>query len=230
MTKFIDRYQFERFHHHAATKSFALARMVIEKSSTPNDLYLSDCYRMQGRMFNESGQAERGAKSNRHAQKYAIMAISKGYIGKDDQRMPRILTGLGNSLSQLRQFDQALEAQIEAKKLCGDVPPEESDAITIIQLNLGFLLYRRGDTSNAVKILRATLEVSPRTPPVMYALGNALLAQHNVEEAIAIHLKGLEIYIEMFGDQHALVGRCAYKVGEILLLRKGDARIARSVV
>lgn len=144
--------------------------------------------------------------------------------------MPRILTGLGNSLSQLRKFDGALDAQLEAKKLCGDVPPEQSDAITIIQLKLGFLLFRRGDLNNAEQILRATLEASPKTPPAMYALGNTLLAQGNVEEAIAIHLRGLEIYIEMFGEEHALVGRCAYKVGEILLVHKADPKTARSVV
>src|SRR6266566_10082483 len=117
--------------------------------------------------------------------------------------MPRILTGLGNSLSQLKEFDDALEAQLEAKKLCCDVPPGQSDAITIIQLNPGFLLYRRGDLNNAERLLRATLEASPRTPPAMYALGNTLLAQGNIEEAIAVHLNGLEIYIDMFGDQHA---------------------------
>ena len=65
-------------------------------------------------MFNESGQPHRAAESNRQAQKYALAAISKGYIGKGDQRMPRILTGLGNSLNQLREFDDALEAQLEA--------------------------------------------------------------------------------------------------------------------
>ena len=64
----------------------------------------------------------------------------------------------------------------------------------------------------------------------MYALGNTLLAQGKVEEAIAIHLKGLEIYIGMFGDYHPLVGRCAYKVGEILLIHKADPKTARYVV
>ena len=122
---------------------------------------------MEGRMFNESGQPTRAAESNRLAQKYTLLATAKGYIGEDDQRMPRILTGLGNSLSQLGSFDDALEAQLEAKKLCGDVPPEQSDAITIVQLNLGFLLYRRGDLKNAEQILRATLEASPKTPPAM---------------------------------------------------------------
>lgn len=223
----INSYQFERFHHHAAAKSFALARSIIEKSNNPNEIYLSDCYRMEGRMFNESGQAERGAESNQKAHEYAILAISNGYIGKDDQRMPRILTGLGNSFSQLRKFNEAFNTQMEAKKLCGDTTVDKSDAITIVQLNLGFLLYRIGDTNNAEKILRATLEDSPRAPPVMYALGNTLLAQTRVEEAIATHLKGMEIYIEMFGDQHALVGRCAYKVGEILLLYKSDPKVAR---
>ncbi|KAI0593543.1 hypothetical protein F4775DRAFT_586742 [Biscogniauxia sp. FL1348] len=205
-------YQFERFYHQAATETFALARRVIELAAVPNELFLSDCYRMEGRMFNESGQPTEAAESNRQAHHYALAAISKGYIRKDDQRIPRILTGLGNSLSQLGEFDEALEAQLEAKRLCGDVPPEQSDAITIIQLNLGFLLYRRGDLENAEKILQATLETNPETPPAMYALGNTLLAKGRIEEAIAIHMNGLKIYSEMFGDQHALIGRCAYKI------------------
>lgn len=196
----------------------------------PNELILSDCYRMEGRMFNESGQPERALRSNQQAHKYALVALSKEYIKKDDQRMPRILTGLGNSLSQLQQFDEALTAQLEAKRLCGDVPPSESDAITIIQLNWGFLMYRRGDLDSAEKILRATLQASPRTPPAMYALGNTLLAKGNIEEALSVHLEGLKIYISLFGDQHALVGRCAYKVGEILLLHTPDTRTARSVI
>ncbi|KAH8748999.1 hypothetical protein F5883DRAFT_528538 [Diaporthe sp. PMI_573] len=223
-------YQFERFHHQAATQSFALAREVIGFSTSPDELCLSDCYRMEGRMFNESGQPTRAAESNRKAQNYALAALSKGYIKKDDQRIPRILTGLGNSLSQLEQFDDALAAQLEAKILCGDVPPDQSDAITIIQLNLGFLLYRRGDLNNAERVLRATLDASPKTAPAMYALGNTLLAKGKVKEAIAVHLGGLRIYIDMFGEQHALVGRCAYKVGEILLLYKADPQTASSSV
>lgn len=198
--------------------------------TSPNELILSDCYRMEGRMFNESGQPVRAAESGRQAQKYALEAVSKSYISKDDQRMPRILTGLGNSLSQLQEYDDALSAQLGAKQMCGDVPPEQSDAITIIQLNWGFLMYRRGDLKSAEQILRATLEANPKTPPALYALGNTLLAQGKIEEAIAVHLQGLEIYIAMFGDQHALVGRCAYKVGEILLLYKSDPRTARSVI
>ncbi|KAL9012803.1 MAG: hypothetical protein Q9173_002454, partial [Seirophora scorigena] len=219
-------YQFQRFHHKAATETFALARKVIGMGPSPNELILSDCYRMEGRMFNESGQPVQAAESGRQAQKYALEAVSKGFISKDDQRIPRILTGLGNSLSQLEEYDDALSAQLEAKRLCGDVPPEQSDAITIIQLNWGFLMYRCGDLKSAEQILRATLEASPKTPPALYALGNTLLAQGNIEEAIAVHLKGLEIYIESFGDQHALVGRCAYKVGEILLLWKSDPKRA----
>ncbi|KAI0859127.1 hypothetical protein F4860DRAFT_483967 [Xylaria cubensis] len=221
-------YQFERFHHQAATAAFELARKFIRPATTPNELYLSDCYRMEGRMFNESGQAIQGAESNRHALTHATIAIKKRLIRDDDQRIPRIMTGLGNSLSQLGAFDEALDSQLEAKKLCGNSPPEQSDVLIIIQLNLGFLLFRRGDLVNAERVLRATLEISPKTPPVMYALGNTLLAKDSIEEAVAVHLEGLEIYISMFGAQHALVARCAYKVGEVLLLYQDNYRTART--
>jgi len=178
-------------------------------------------------MFNESGQAALAVESNKQARHYAKVATMKGQIKIEDQRMCRILTGLGNSLSQLEQYDEALSVQLEAKRLIGDIPAELSDAITIIQLNWGFLMYRRGDLTSAEAILRATLEASPLTPPAMYALGNTLLAKGEVEEALAVHMKGLEIYLQLFGDQHALVSRCTYKIGEILLLHKHDTKTAR---
>ncbi|KAF5684499.1 kinesin light chain [Fusarium circinatum] len=124
-------------------------------------------------------------------------------------------------------FDEALDYQLEAKKLCGDVPPDQSDAITIIQLNLGFLLYRRGDLEPAEKILRATLDANPRTPPAMYALGNTLLARGLVEEGIAAHLNGLEIYIEMFGDEHALATKIYLKQESPYYTVKAYARATR---
>lgn len=77
-------YQFESFHHQAATETFALARRVIDMGTSPNELIISDCYRMESRMFNESSQPVRAAESNSQAQNYALEAISKGYIGKDD--------------------------------------------------------------------------------------------------------------------------------------------------
>ncbi|KAF1963705.1 hypothetical protein CC80DRAFT_588059 [Byssothecium circinans] len=223
-------YQFQLFHHHAATQTFALARKIVLLGDSPDPLILSDGYRMEGRMFNESGQAIQGVESGKQARHYADLAITEGLIKEEDQRLPRILTGLGNSLSQLERFDEALAAQLEAKNLIGDASVEESDAITIMQLNLGFLMYRSGDLDGAEAILRATLEASPRTAPAMYALGNTLLAKGEIEEALAIHVRGLEIYIDMFGDQHALVSRTAYKIGEILLLHKGDTKTARTYI
>ncbi|TRX91294.1 hypothetical protein FHL15_007899 [Xylaria flabelliformis] len=101
-------------------------------ATTPNELYLSDCYQMEGRMFNEAGQAIQGAESNRHALTYATIAIKKSLIRDDDQRIPRIMTSLGNSLNQLGAFDKALDSQLEAKKLCGNSPPEQSDVLITI--------------------------------------------------------------------------------------------------
>lgn len=50
-----------------------------------------------------------------------------------------------------------MSAPLEAKKLCGNVPLEQSDVIIIIQFNLGFLMYGRGDLDNAAQILRANV-------------------------------------------------------------------------
>ena len=84
LTNNVISYQFERFYHYVATETFALACLVIELASVSNELCLSDCYRMEGCMFNESGQPTRAVESNRLAQKYTLLAIAKGYIGEDD--------------------------------------------------------------------------------------------------------------------------------------------------
>lgn len=54
-------------------------------------------------------------------------------------------------------------------------------------------MYRRGDLKSAEQILRATIEANPKTPPAVFALGNTLFAQGKIEEAIAVHLEGVEI-------------------------------------
>ncbi|KAF2687533.1 hypothetical protein K458DRAFT_386350 [Lentithecium fluviatile CBS 122367] len=64
-----------------------------------------------------------------------------------------------------------------------------------MRLKWGFLMYRSGNLDSAEGILRATLEVSPRTPPAMYALGNTLLAEEEVEEATYIQ-EDIGIYLK----------------------------------
>ena len=202
------------------------AQRILGEASIIDELLLSDCYRVEGRIFNESNQPLRTLESSEKARYYAEKAIAKGMVDIHDTRMSRILTGWGNALNQLGRFDEALEMQIEALKLCRDVPGDKSDAVTIVQLNWAYLLLRLGDSESALQILQATLENDPETPYVIYPLGNAFLAQGKVDEALAEHTKALGIYVSLFGDQVAVVADSLYKIGEIMFLHKGNAEQA----
>ena len=144
--------------------------------------------------------------------------------------MPRILTGWGNALNQLGQLDHALSMQLEAVKLCRDVPSDKSDASTVVQLNRAYVLLRLGDAESASCILQTCIDNDPETPYVMYPLGNAYLALNKIDEALAEHIKALKIYVSWFGDQVAVVADSLYKIGEIMFLyrEKIQMKLCRS--
>lgn len=217
------RYLFERNRYKAATDTISNARRILRYSEPLDVLLLSDCYRVEGRIFNESNQPLRTLESSKKAKQYADMAVVSNLMDIHDSRLPRIITGWGNALNQLRQFEKALEMQLEAVKLCRDVPSDKSDAITIVQLNWAYVLLRMGDVESAVRILRATIENDPQSPYAIYPLGNAYLAQNKIDEALAEHVTALNIYISWFGEHHAAVADSLYKIGEIIFLYKGDA-------
>ena len=181
-------------------------------------------------MHNESGEPVLAINSNRSAKIYLEQALSQGLIEATDGRLPRIITGLGNSFSQLGKLDDALDLQLQALERCRCITEQfdqpVSDVTAIVQLNWGFLLCRRGELEAAEEVLRATLDAAPTTAPAMYALGNTYLAQGKVDEALAQHVRGLQVYNATVGDEHALAGRCLYKIGEILFLNKKDSRQA----
>lgn len=170
---------------------------------------------------------KKAKESGLQARELAEKAIRLGLMDINDSRMPRILTGLGNTMSQFREFDEALNLQQEAMLLCRTVPREKSDAVIIVQLNLGFLLLRRGDLEGAERLLRATIEEDPEAAYAWYPLGNTYIAQGKVDEGLAAHMTALKIYVSWFGEHHSFVADSLYKTGEILLLQKGDVEQAR---
>jgi tetratricopeptide (TPR) repeat protein len=196
--------------------------------SRDSDIVLfADCYRVEGRNFNEMNMPAAAKVCNMEARKLAEEAVRQNAMDIHDSQMSRILTGLGNTLSQLQEFDEALALQQEAMRLCRDVSREQSDASTIVQLNLGFLLLRRGDLEGAESLLRATVEEDPQAAYAWYPLGNTYVARGKVNEALAAHLTTLKIYTSWFGEYQVLVADSMYKTGEILLLNKEDAEQAR---
>ena len=202
------------------------ARLILNSSKVIDVLLLSDCYRVEGRIFNESNQPLRTLESSKMAKKYADKAIAEGLIDIHDSRLPRILTGWGNALNQLGQFEEALNMQLEAMKLCRDVPSDKSDAVTIVQLNWAYVLLRLDKAEQASQILQAALDNDPEAAYIIYPLGNAYLAQGRIDEALAEHSKALSIYISWFGDQVAVVADSLYKIGEIMFLHKQNAQHA----
>ena len=189
-------------------------------------LFLSDCYRVEGRIFNESNQPTRALESSKNAKLYADQAIAQGLLDEHDSRLPRILTGWGNALNQLEQYSAALELQLEAIKLCREAPDGESDAITIVRLNWAYLLLRCGDLDQAMRILQVALEDDPDVPYVLYPLGEVYRAYGRFDEALAVHKKAYDLYVAQFGDQIDKVADSLYKLGEILFVHKEDAKQA----
>jgi tetratricopeptide (TPR) repeat protein len=218
---YVYRYQFERFHHQAASETFKMANVIFGLAKAPNIVVLSDCKRIEGRMLNELNKPEEAAKANQVSLNYAEKAVKEGLMSIEDGRIPRILTGFGNSLSQLQEFDRATEMQLKALRM-GQTLPGNNDAIKIIQLNLGFLFCCQGNFEDAERVLSQSLDEDPDQPMVLYPLGNTHLGLGRVDEGLAAHLKALKLYIERFGPQHAISGVSMYKVGQILLQQKKE--------
>lgn len=87
------------------------------------------------------------------------MALPRNIIDENDGRLPQILTGWGNALINLGRLEEALDMQLEAIKLCRNVPNDKNDqydAMTIVQMNW------------------ADVENDPETPYTMYPCGERL--------------------------------------------------------
>lgn len=202
-----------------------MTKDIFSFAEDPDIVVLSDCHRIEARMFNEFNMPTRSLETGKASLKYAEEALKSGLISLNDARIPRILTGLGNSYSQLGQYEEATDMQLEALRLGGNITGE-NDAVGIIQLNWGFLLYRKGEYEEAERVLRTTLDAFPDMPPANYPLGNTYLALGKVDEAISEHLHGLKLYMSRFGPAHAVNAKCMFKVGQILLRHKNEPRLA----
>lgn len=220
------RYLFERNRYRACYRILEDARAILRSSPKFDVLLMSDLYRCEGRVCNEDCQAEQAIIAFQFAYKYGEEAAANGTLDVHDGRMARILTGWGNALSHLRQFEEALKLQMKALELCTAVPQATSDAVFIVRLNWGFLLYRKGDLVEAKRILRAALNDDPKAAWTMVALGSTYLRENKQEKALNLFLEAMRLYLNMFGDWHQVSGAITYKVGEILT-RKGEWNQAR---
>lgn len=182
-----------------------------------NAQLLSDLWRLEGRLCNENNQALRATESFKTAKELADKAVALKQMDADDTRLVRILTGWGNCLNHLERFEEALELQMQALHFCSSSPDKHGDAVLIVKLNWGYVLYRQGDLEGAERIFEETLSIDRTSQPLMYALANIAIRQQRLEDGLFFHSEALRLYIAQFGEQHHMIADSTYKVGETLL-------------
>ena len=207
-------------------ETISTARKIAQLANEENFLLLSDLWRLEGRLSNENNEPQHALHCFTNAKRSADQAIAAGQIGHDDTRIIRILTGWGNCLNQLGQYDEAQDLQEKALKLTEVTPPEgHGDAVVIVKLNLGYVLYRKGEIESAERLFHDALSLDRTSQPILYALGNIEMIYGNWVEALELHTQALNLYIDQFGRQHHMVADSAYKVGEVSF-RSGDLESA----
>ena len=219
------RFLFERNWYITGLETIVRAREIALLAEEDNFSLLSDLWRLEGRLSNENNQPRRAMQCFANAKESADRAIDAGQMDPKDTRMIRILTGWGNCLNQLDRYDEAYSLQTEALKLAEEAPEKHGDAVVIVKLNLGYVLYRKGTVECAERMFHDALCLDRKSQPIMYALGNIELAYGNLAEALELHSQALNLYVDQFGRQHHMVADSAYKVGEVYF-RKGELDLA----
>lgn len=210
-------YEFERTYFTTAAKSFKAAKMVIAMASQPDILLLCDCCRTESRMYNEMNKARDAKHCGLEARRLAEKAIQLGLLDHNDPRMIRILTGLGNTLSHLEEWEQAQAIQDEAWKLCQTLTDCKSDVAIAVEKNVAYLEHRRGNYKVAEKWFRSSLDKDMTLCPAWAGLGNTVHALGRHEEGLSAQITALKYYSELFGGYNYIIADCKYKVGEALL-------------
>ncbi|KAI9040144.1 tetratricopeptide repeat protein [Aspergillus affinis] len=207
-------YQVERSLHSAASETLKMANDVVNLSQKPEILFMSDCRRLEARVFNETNHPTEAIKASQESLAYAEMAKKQNMLPPADDRLPRILTGYSNSLSQLSQFDLATKVQQEALDYVTRLPGYLK-VHKLVHANWGSLLYRLGKYEEAVRVLSQSLDAIQ--PVAMNPLGRAYLALGKNDEAFRAHDKARIVNIERFGPQHAVSAVSLFKVGQVLV-------------
>jgi tetratricopeptide (TPR) repeat protein len=215
-------YLFERNRYSLGLATISSARRIAESAQEVDEILLSDLYRLEGRLCNEANLPRKGHNSFERAKAYAEKAIELGNLDAADTRIVRTLTGWGNCLNQLEQFDRALTLQLEALRACEeDSCGRHGDAIVIVKLNIGWLYLRRCDMASAERMLQETLKMDRTLEPALYALGNLYIQQDDLDRGLYLHSEALRLYAARFGEHHHCVADSLFKVGETLM-KMGD--------
>lgn len=108
------------------------------------------------------------------------------------------------------KFEDALAAFKEAEA------KEPKDAI--IQSWLGFVSFRLGKQDDAIRYLKASLELVPNNPDTYNNLGNAYLAKNDVERAVEAYQKTVDLVKSKPGshaDPYYNLGNALVKKGDL---------------
>jgi tetratricopeptide (TPR) repeat protein len=220
----VHSYLFERNRYKLSLKSISSARQIAESVEDVDAVLLSDLYRLEGRLYNETNQPIQGNNAFSKAHTFAEKAISAGALDPQDTRVVRTLTGWGNCLNQLGQLDDALALQLKSLRMCElDSSGRHGDAIIIVKLNLGWVRVRREELLEAQSILQQITHyaLDSTVEPALYALGNLSIQLADYKKGLYLHSEALRLYVARFGEQHQCVADSLFKVGETLM-KLGD--------
>lgn len=134
----------------------------------------------------------------------AISALGKSF--ELNSRNPEITYNLANvyrSLGNVPNSKKWFEKTLE-------IDPNFAQA----NLGLGILSYRKGDFEEAEKFYRKALEQNSAIPKLHFRLGQTLLKQEKIPEAIAEITKEVELFPETL-EAYNLLGKAYIKAGEI---------------
>jgi tetratricopeptide (TPR) repeat protein/predicted Ser/Thr protein kinase len=165
--------------------------------------------------------------SGRHAAALAVAERAIALTQDPDHRLRRkanvafLLKGLGRSEEALASYEETLAARIA---IHGEDDPE----VAMARLNIGRLLFERGELSEAVLHMRKALETleriyGPEHPALVPALGTLAQAvraeSKSYVEAEELARRGLAI-AETNAPEGVLTASAAYSLAEVLEARR----------
>lgn len=134
----------------------------------------------------------------------------------------------GETALSRRQLDQAEDAFRQALAAAGD-----PDAVAVARNKLAIVAIRRGDRAGAVEELLLALEAAPRSPAPVVTLGNLLLEDGRLDQAI-VHYEHAIVLDDAYAPAYHNLGVALHRGGRrreaVRYLKKAtklEARITR---
>lgn len=166
-------------------------------------------------------RAQRGLDASLAAEKHIMIAAkTKPELLRTGQYL-RILTNIGIMNTALEDWDEALKWHNKACDTCIELGMQEESSLGNLRQNLaGTYLWRgdetKGDLEKAEEVVRQSLTEPNQNPMgAMYTLGNVLLKQGRLDEAVEMHRKTKDAYTKSLGSTHPVVAGGWRKLGSL---------------